>query len=192
LFTLRSPSESQIRPILDRNCRTAFSYREVGASQREILPSGYNLDRNEIVLGSGQTTYESAKRALRAWKMFDIDWLRVFPESGEIEKDTLVAVVPSHFGFSSINLCRIIYVFESPTAYGFAYGTLTEHAEKGEERFTVSWNPPDDSVRYEIVAFSKPRALLARLGYPLSRAMQKKFAQASLAAMARAVAADQT
>jgi uncharacterized protein (UPF0548 family) len=71
--------------------------------------------------------------------------------------------------------------------FGFAYGTLAEHAESGEERFTVQWNRHDDSVWYDILAFSRPRQMLARLGYPLSRSLQRKFAKDSKLAMLQSV-----
>jgi len=95
-----------------------------------------------------------------------------------------------HFGFYSLNACRIVYVVdeEGPIErFGFAYGTLGEHAESGEERFTVEWNRDDDMVWYDILAFSRPRQMLARLGYPLSRSLQKKFAKGSKLAMLQSV-----
>jgi uncharacterized protein (UPF0548 family) len=72
--------------------------------------------------------------------------------------------------------------------YGFAYGTLTEHGETGEERFTVGMRPEDQTVWYAIYAFSRPNGW-ARLGYPLSRMLQKRFARDSKEAMRRAVSA---
>ena len=41
----------------------------------------------------------------------------------------------------------------------------------------------DRSVWYDILAFSKPRHVLAKLGYPLSRYLQRKFARDSLKIM---------
>jgi uncharacterized protein (UPF0548 family) len=76
----------------------------------------------------------------------------------------------------------------SPERYGLAYGTLPDHAERGEERFTVEFNRADQTVWYDIYAFSRPR-LLARSAYPLSRALQKRFATDSLMAMQKAVQA---
>ncbi len=135
-------------------------------------------------------TFLAARTALQTWEMFDRTWIRVFPEKTEIREGSTVAVVPFHCGFYSINVCRIVYVVDvagpSPL-FGFSYGTLSEHAESGEERFNVSWDASDDSVSYEINAFSKPRALLAQIGYPIGRAMQKRFALSSLAAMMNAV-----
>jgi uncharacterized protein (UPF0548 family) len=103
---------------------------------------------------------------------------------------TDVAVCVHHFGFYSLNACRIVYVVdeEGPIKrFGFAYGTLAEHAESGEERFTIEWNRADDSVWYDISAFSRPSQTLARLGYPLSRLLQRKFADGSKLAILRSV-----
>ena len=72
--------------------------------------------------------------------------------------------------------------------FGFAYGTLPGHAESGEERFLVEWDRADDAVWYDILAFSRPRHPLARLGYPLTRRTQRRFARDSAAAIRQAVA----
>ena len=69
------------------------------------------------------------------------------------------------------------------TRFGFAYGTLPEHAESGEERFLIEWDRAGGGVWYDILAFSRPRHILTRLGYPFARAMQKRFGQQSAAAM---------
>ena len=66
--------------------------------------------------------------------------------------------------------------------FGFAYGTLPDHVERGEERFTIEWQA-DDSVWYDIYAFSRPKHPLARLGFPVTRMLQKRFARDSLAVM---------
>lgn len=70
--------------------------------------------------------------------------------------------------------------------YGFAYGTLEEHREIGEERFTVEFNSSDGSVWYDLYAFSRPGPA-ASLAYPFSRSLQKRFAKESKEAMQRAV-----
>ncbi len=59
--------------------------------------------------------------------------------------------------------------------------------EQGEERFTVEWRADDDSVWYELFAFARPNGLLANLGYPFVRLVQKRFARDSYHAMLRAV-----
>jgi uncharacterized protein (UPF0548 family) len=59
---------------------------------------------------------------------------------------------------------------------------LPDHVERGEERFTVEWQA-DDSVWYDICAFSRPKHPLARLGFPVTRMLQKRFVRDSLAVM---------
>ncbi len=73
------------------------------------------------------------------------------------------------------------------TTFGFAYGTLTNHAEMGEEIFQVSISPESGEVSYSIRAASKPRAALARIGYPITRLLQARFRRESIAAMQRAI-----
>jgi uncharacterized protein (UPF0548 family) len=104
---------------------------------------------------------------------------------------TVVGVLGLHFGLWSLNACRIVYVIEEEVSllrrYGFAFGTLPGHVEWGEERFTVEWDRADESVSYEVFAFARPAHPLARTGPPFVRLVQRKFAAASLRAMAAAV-----
>ncbi len=188
IFRLTAPTEDEIRRFLSKQKDSNFSYPEVGASA-STAPSGYNLDHNRIQLGAGEPTWRRAVDAIRAWKMFDMPWVNLHSPTVPIRIGTDVAVGVLHFGLYSLNACRIVYVIdeEGPlTRFGFAYGTLAEHAESGEERFTIEWNRNNDEVWYDILAFSRPRHIFAKLGYPLSRLLQKRFAEGSKAAMFRA------
>jgi uncharacterized protein (UPF0548 family) len=190
LFFLTAPSENEIRRFISAQQESRFSYAEVGASAAEA-PSGYNIDHNRVELGSGEIAWRQAVEAVREWRMFDMPWLRLCWPIAPISVGTDVAVLVRHFGFFSLNACRIVYVVDDGARikrFGFAYGTLQEHAESGEERFAVEWNQVNDKVCYDILAFSRPRNMLARLGYPLSRFLQKQFAEHSKAAMSRFVA----
>jgi uncharacterized protein (UPF0548 family) len=101
-----------------------------------------------------------------------------------------LSLVIKHFGFWSLNCCKIVYVIDEDgpiRRFGFAYGTLPEHAEQGEERFGVEWVRSSDLVRYEIFSFSRPANLAAKIAYPLVRGLQNRFLRHSLAAMVNAV-----
>jgi uncharacterized protein (UPF0548 family) len=164
-----------------------FSYAEVGASRGEA-PAGYNVDHNRIRIGRGQADFEAAQAALRAWKMFDIGWVRLYPPD-TIEVGATVLVAVSHLGFWSWNACRIVYLLDEDgpvRKYGFAYGTLPRHGERGEERFSVEWHRHDDTVWYDLYAFSQP-GLWAKVLYPYTRSLQKRFAHDSKKAMSKAV-----
>jgi uncharacterized protein (UPF0548 family) len=189
LFRLTSPSEAEIRSFISKQKHAGFSYPEIGASAAAV-PAGYNVDHHRILLGRGETTWLRAVEAVRAWRMFSMPWVNLHSSSAPIQVGTDVAVSVHHFGFYSLNACRIVYLVDEDDPmkrFGFAYGTLVGHAESGEERFTVEWNRDDDRVWYDILAFSRPRQMLARLGYPLSRSLQKKFAKGSKLAMLQSV-----
>ena len=74
---------------------------------------------------------------------------------------------------------NVVYVVDESRRFGFAYGTLPDHVECGEERFLIEWQL-DDSVWYDIFAFSRPQHPLVRLSKPLARRLQKQFARDSL------------
>jgi uncharacterized protein (UPF0548 family) len=105
---------------------------------------------------------------------------------------SVVAVCIRHIGFWSLNGCRVVYAIDSAggAEWGFAYGTLSNHAECGEEVFTVTLQPETGDVSYVIRAVSKPHAPLARLGHPVVRLLQARFRRDSALAMRRAVAAE--
>ena len=52
----------------------------------------------------------------------------------------------------------------------------------------MSLDRASGQVIYRIHAISRPRAALARLGYPIARYLQARFRRDSVAAMTRAVA----
>jgi uncharacterized protein (UPF0548 family) len=101
-----------------------------------------------------------------------------------------VAVLARSGGFWWANAFRIVYVVdetEPRPEFGFAYGTLPGHAVSGEERFLVEWDRESCNVYYDILAFSRPQHILARLGYPWVRRVQKRFGRDLVAAMLKAV-----
>jgi uncharacterized protein (UPF0548 family) len=189
MFLLQEPSETQLRAFLEAQQGGLFSYAEVGAS-KVGPPDGYKIDHNRIKLGEGLATFALAVQAMQNWQMFNLGWVRVYQFDAPIQVGACVVVIVRHFGFYSLNATRIVYRVEEAAPvkkYGFAYGTLTEHAERGEERFCVEWNPEDNSVWYDLFAFSQPRHLLAKSVYPLSRMLQRRFARDSKQAMCAAV-----
>jgi uncharacterized protein (UPF0548 family) len=189
MFCLKKPGADRIRKFLSAQEHQQFSYEHVGASRTQA-PSGYVLDHNRIQLGQGRADFDRAKNAIRQWKMFDISWLQLFWPDVPIAEGATVAIAVSHLGFWSLNAARIVYTVAEERGglerYGFAYGTLPDHAEMGEERFTAEFHASDESVWYDLCAFSRPR-LLARVALPYTRALQKKFAADSKIAMQRAV-----
>ena len=186
MFLLTRPSQDEIASYIQQLENQSLSYPEVGAT-RSDPPSGYDVDHNCILIGKGEVDFERAKRAVCEWRMFDVPGLTLcFPDT-PIEVGRNVAPLARHLGFYSLNSCRIVYVIDEPLRFGFAYGTLKDHAESGEERFTVELNEDTGEVWYDVFAFSKPGSLLVKLGYPYARYRQKQFGSGSKQAMKRAI-----
>jgi uncharacterized protein (UPF0548 family) len=187
MFSLRKPSVESIRRFLIAQSKLAFSYSAVGATASQ-LPAGFIVDRTRIRLGEGERVFRAAKAALQRWRQFDLGWLKACSPETPIQSGEVVAIVARAVGLWWLNACKIVYVVEESgpiTRFGFAYGTLADHAERGEERFLIEWDQRDNSVWYDILAFSRPNHFLARLGYPIVRRTQKRFGRESAAAMLR-------
>ena len=191
MFLIRNPSQAAVRCFISSQENLPFSYENVGASQEGAAPRGYAVDRYRVKLGEGPEAYAQAVEALRAWRQFDLGWVRLLPPHAPIEIGTTVGVLAQHYGFWSLNTARIAYLIEKTgqevERFGFGYGTLPGHAERGEERFGVEWNREDSSVHYDVFAFSRPKHPLAWPGYPFARLLQKRFRRDSTRAMVEAV-----
>jgi uncharacterized protein (UPF0548 family) len=185
MLLLRRPSDVRIQQFIDSKA-ASFSYSHVGATASSP-PPGYVVDHTRVLLGTGKEVFDKAATALRRWEHFRLGWVELHNSDTPIEPGKTVAVMAHVFGLWTMNACRIVYVVDEQEKFGFAYGTLPEHAESSEERFTVEWHQKDDSVWYDILAFSRPNQLLVRLGYPVVRRLQRRFARDSAAAMVRAV-----
>lgn len=189
MYFFKKPGQEEIQKAIDLKRNAPFSYVEVGRS-RQLPPEGYVIDHNRTRLGFGAQAFEQARAALGRWEMFRLGWLQLCWPNAPLRVGSTVGVLVRVFGWWSLNMCRIVYLLEEDgdiARFGFAYGTLPDHAECGEERFSVEWHRADDSVWYDLLAFSRPNHFLSRLGYLYARRLQKRFAVGSMAAMRRAV-----
>jgi uncharacterized protein (UPF0548 family) len=191
VFFLLKPAPRIISEFLETQKTQPFSYAHVGAS-RDQAPHGYDVDHHRVQLGYGAEVFKKARQALAEWQTFSIPWIALCWPTTPIETGATVAVLASHASVWSLNACRIVYVLDEKEPcrrFGFAYGTLPQHGERGEERFTVEFHPGDNSVWYDLYAFSRPR-LIARLAYPYARSLQRRFARDSMTAMKKAVTSE--
>lgn len=194
VWSLARPSAQRIARFLEEERGLALTYPAAGTTRDEELLTegalaGFVLDHNRQRLGAGAAAFEAAKTALRAWTMFPRPWTAIEPAPAPVVEGAVVAVLIHAMGAWWLNSARILYVIDEPRRFGFAYGTLPGHAERGEERFLVE-QLEDESVWYDLRAFSRPRYWAARLGYPVTRALQRRFARESKAVMEAAVAAE--
>lgn len=195
MIRLRRPTDGEIARLLEAPA-LAFSYPEVGATSSarslEALPSSYVIDHRYFSLGTGRTLFERARTALLAWRHFEIPWLELHGGARAVHEGQVVATSTRVFGAWFVNPCRVVDCEDGDGGSdraAFAYGTLSGHVEAGEERFSLHHDRESDTVRFEILAFSRPAVMLTRLGYPLARRVQRRFAGAAAEALARACGA---
>lgn len=145
-----------------------LTYSEVGATTGP-LPAGYHHVQKSEVIGRGRQRFEEAAAAGMRWGMLRGAGLRV-------EATTDVAAVGSEViaRLGPVGApCRVVYVVDEPDQRGFAYGTLPGHAESGEERFMVRFDPATGDVYAEVAAFSRHATWWSRLGAPVTALIQR-------------------
>ncbi|MEZ5400728.1 MAG: DUF1990 domain-containing protein [Bryobacteraceae bacterium] len=189
IIRFREPDTASIRDFLNDRQFQPFSYPETGYTQSGKRPAGYHIDRHRVQLGAGEAAFERARKSLRDWRMFSLDWVRLCWPFKRIQPGVVVGIVTHQYWFWTLNAARIVYVIDEPRRFGFAYGTLLDHVARGEEQFLVDWRD-DDSVWYEISSFSVARHWIGWAGYPLARLLQRQFGRDSVRAMARAMVED--
>jgi uncharacterized protein (UPF0548 family) len=190
MILLNRPSKVTIESFLAGLESASLTYNPPGiTNQITQTPFYFTKDHCRVQLGNGEETYNRAILALKNWQQFNLGWLQVINTNTPIVSGATVGLLCSYGPLWVLFACRIIYIMNEGGAihkFGFAYGTLPGHPECGEERFTVEWHQSDNSVWYDILAYSYPGEFLTALGYPLTRALQKKFARESQLAMLRA------
>jgi uncharacterized protein (UPF0548 family) len=157
------------------------TYREVGATSREVLPTGYDHVTQAILVGRGAKDFRAASDALMSWQVQRRAGLDVRESDhvapGEVVWMGLVAG-PVKLGFR----CKVVAVVDEERRKGFAYGTLPGHPESGEEAFTLIWRE-DDFVELQVVAFSKHAQWWSRMSGPVGKAVQRWMTRRYLKAL---------
>jgi uncharacterized protein (UPF0548 family) len=188
VFLVRPPTDDRLDRLLADMAGAELTYPEVGATaEPDALPAGYHHVRAATVLGAGDADFAAAVDGIRTWRLHRGQGIRVAPAEPPVAPGTDVALVVPSFGLHVVAACRVVWVVDDGDRFGFGYGTLPVHPASGEEAFVVDRVPGGD-VRAAIVAFSRPRHPLARLGAPVMRRQQVAATDGYLDALRRHVA----
>ncbi len=177
-FQLSQPNHKQVINFLAEKAKKGYNYKALLGTKSPPV-KGFNNDYSSIVLGKGEKVWQRAKEALQNWEQFPAPWTKIEPKA-PLKEGQVVAVLFRLFGLWFLNSTRIVYTLDSEKEYGFAYGTLPGHVEKGEECFWIERNE-EGEVSYHIRAFSQPAYWIIWLGYPVARYYQRRFVKQSLA-----------
>jgi uncharacterized protein (UPF0548 family) len=183
VFRLTRPTADEIDHAIKEYSRLGAMRAEFLASQIGLkvatLPAGWTHDYSRTQFGRGLESFQAAIRAFEQWRQFDLGWVNVANPGAPIKVGQTIAVQVHALGLWSLNLSQIVDVTRNAHAFGFIYKTTPRHVEQGEERFLLTIDPGTGAVHYELEAASRPRYWFARLGYPVTRAFQHRFARES-------------
>ena len=182
-ISLFRPSDEKLIGVWEQQASLPITYKNAGMT-RGGPHRGFRHHRESVSLGTG--TFDKARHALHAWGAQRGAGFGVHPERPVAQG--MAVLVYGRLGplYTSV-CCRVIYVIDNDDRWGFAYGTLPHHVERGEESFIVS-KDKDDNVTFTVESFSRPAKPIAWLGYPVSRAIQANVTRRYLAALQSAVA----
>lgn len=194
MLWLTRPTPDDIEQLTQRLASLPLSY-EAGLLERvddvrelPLDPRGWFVDRFDAEIGRGADDFAAAREALRRWQQFDRDWLVLADDPAPIEAGAVVAYAAQVLGTWWGYGCRILRVIDEPTRFGFVYGTIEGHAERGEELFLVELGP-DGAVVYSLFAMSRPGRWFSWPGMPIARHAQGRFRPTSADALRRAITA---
>ena len=187
MFFLRHPSDARVREHLASIADAPFTHHFEGRTRHPIErpPDRMQLDAYGCELGTGDAVYRRGVEALKSFANYPSSFTRVVRLSPGFAVGTVFGTVASHFGFASMQPCRIAFLIDEPDEgrFGFVLGTLPGHVVSGEETFVVCSDSATGRVRYEVRVLSRPEALLARVGRSVVRLVQRRFRRETCAAM---------
>jgi uncharacterized protein (UPF0548 family) len=187
---LRRPSDKKVRSLIKQNHDDDVSHSQVGStrewdsqmfsstSNRKYVGPDLHLHSRHSI-GSGERDFSKAASAVRAGVCFDLGWVSCVQQNPFEDGDTF-SLLARAFGIWTASFCRVIYTLDEENSelhvVSFGFGTLPNHAAKGEERLSVQLEKTTGKVDLLIGSYSRPQSWLSRVFYFYFRYQQSKFA----------------
>jgi uncharacterized protein (UPF0548 family) len=173
---------AQLSLLLNQQSRMNVTYSPVGITEQEHPIQGYHFVHDAIELGGGRETFERAVHCIQEWRVHEGVGLRVTANSPFVEQGSTAVFQMRIVGLNVTLACRVVKIMIDDNRWGFAYGTLPHHVERGEELFLVE-QLHDGSVQFKVVAHSRSGHLMVRAGAPVARVVQRGITTRYLRAM---------
>lgn len=135
------------------------------------------------VLGTGDARFAAAVDAVRTWVPHRGIGARVHPAGQPVALGATVLIELRLGPLYFVAPDRIVAVTDEPGRFGFTYGTLPGHAERGEETFLIE-RQTDGTVTATVRVDAVPATLPAQLAAPIIRRLQGFAARRYLKAIA--------
>ncbi len=145
------------------------------------MPPGYHHGQWETELGDfSDERFDRLADALLGWQAQRGSGIAIYP--GEPARPGLTFALSLRFPAGWVAAAgRVVYVTREPGRCEFAYGTLPQHPEQGEEAFQIMRQ--GQRIVFTVCAFSRPAHPLVKLGAPVGRALAERVNQGYLTAM---------
>lgn len=161
------------------------TYDHVGSTLDPDWKASERHYERRATVGAGLKDFEAARSALLAWRPqrslgASITPCGVKPDSGK------TVVIGLGLGGLRLNVPnRIVAVIDEANRFGYAYGTLPGHPERGEELFLLE-QEHDGSVVMTIRVDAEPARGLAKVDF-IVRPLQRVAIHRYLSAVAKSV-----
>jgi uncharacterized protein (UPF0548 family) len=168
----RVPSQPELQRLFHDAAESALTYDHVGSTLSVGTPRPSERSRS-LVVGDTDHCFDQAVEGLRLWLPQRHLGGFVYPEDAPLAFGTNLLVVLRIGRLAVVVPDRVVAVVDEPgRRFGFAYGTLEGHAERGEESFLLE-RDASGSIRLTIRVDARPATLPARLAGPAVTGIQR-------------------
>jgi uncharacterized protein (UPF0548 family) len=172
MISFGRPSDADLDALVARTSGLEPTYAGSGDHA-----TGYRRDEWSRMIKSA-TTWDEGKRALVGWRAHAGAGVRVRPSYPPRLGGTVALAIA--FGPASVLApCRVVATTDASDEFGFTYATLPGHPEQGEETFLLR-RGSDGRVEFQVTAVSRPADILARLGGPVAKRVQRRVTEGYL------------
>lgn len=178
VITFGDPAPGRLDAALAEAARLEVSYDHVGST----LDPAVACHTRTVELG--RDNFDAGVSGLKAWACHRGIGASVHPEGAPIAVGVTVLVVLRVGPVRLLVPDRIVAVVHEPDRFGFAYGTLPGHPERGEEAFLVERHA-DGRTTATIRVAAQGDWLIARLASPIVRRLQRVALNRYLAELQR-------
>lgn len=163
---LGRPGADALDELLERARESTLTYDHVGSTLNDSgEPTPTRVRTERLELGQGDAVFDAAVAGLRSWACHRGLPAAIHPADAPLVVGTSLLVVLGVGPAFVVVPDRVVAVVDEPRRFGFAYGTLEGHQERGEESFVVE-HLDDDRVVASIAVDAVAATAAARLAAP--------------------------
>lgn len=170
----------QLDEAIAESSRLDVTYQDVGSTLDPTAPC------HTRTVELGHDTFGAAVTGLKAWACHGGIGASVYPDDAPLAAGTTLLVVLRVGPVRLLVPDRIVGIVDEANRFGFAYGTLPGHPERGEEAFLIERHP-DGRTTATIRVAAEGDWFIARLAAPIVRRLQQAALNRYLVALQRYV-----